>query len=178
MRESGGSGNSVHVSIFADIADRFISQKELFATEVLSAVLQEPEPRGAVLDFCRGIAGSIPADVYFRSQVPGDSGCPDVVGFDDSQPVLLIEGKFDASLTDHQPRGYFELLREGGLLLFVVLEKRADHVWREVCARCRINAVTGAGRQATVSGRHIAVTTWNSLLENARAASQGRLSST
>ncbi len=168
-----GVAHPVHASIFARVAGRFISQKELFATEVLSAILDEEPARRAVLDFCRGIADSIPADLDFRPQVSSDSGRPDVVGTADGERVIVIEGKFDAPLTDNQPCAYVDSLREDGLLLFVVSERRVDHIWRQVCARCGIKVADASARQARFRGRHIAITTWNSLLENARAGLQG-----
>ena len=153
--------------IFAGVARCFISEKEVFATDVLSAILQsDPEVRRVVLNFCRDIAGSIPADLDFLSQVSDDNGRPDIVGSANGRRALVIEGKFDAPLTDMQPLGYIDSLPEGGLLLFLVSERRADFVWRELCRKFEIEAAAGVAKRAVVAGRHIALTTWHSLLEH------------
>ena len=58
---------------------------------------------------------------------------PDLVGrTEHGEELLLIEAKFWAGLTEHQPITYLQRLPPGGALLFVVPEARLPSIWNEL----------------------------------------------
>lgn len=63
---------------------------------------------------------------------------PDMWGYDESGPRVLLENKFWAGLTEQQPVGYLRLLANYGqpsTLLVVVPETRLEIIWRELARR-------------------------------------------
>ncbi|MGM0609442.1 MAG: PD-(D/E)XK nuclease family protein [Candidatus Muiribacteriota bacterium] len=61
---------------------------------------------------------------------------PDISCLDsDGKELLIIENKFWASLTYNQPNTYLERLKNDGVLLFIVPEKRKRIIYDEIAAR-------------------------------------------
>ena len=71
----------------------------------------------------RSIDCNFPEIVTYRAEVEGvDLERPNIIGCSDAgHEALIIKRKFDAGLTDNQPKKYFSHLPEGseGLLAFV-----------------------------------------------------------
>jgi len=82
----------------------------------------------------------MPQAIFYESQVICSDGCiPDVVGFDsDGLRHVVIEGKFWAPLTAHQPVSYLQSLAEDspGIVLFVAPSIRLANLWRELQVAC------------------------------------------
>lgn len=81
----------------------------------------------------------------------GQDGQPDLVCFDGSGKVaLVVELKFWAGLTVNQPQSYLNLLKPGGLLLFVAPEARV------AALRSEVSHYAGADKRIeVVSGRRL-----------------------
>lgn len=81
----------------------------------------------------------MPEIVSYHSEVAGENlERPDIVGRTDTgQEALILEGKFDAGLTENQPNNYLSRLPEGseGLLVFVVPKLRVEGLWKAVASR-------------------------------------------
>ncbi|MDE0179322.1 MAG: hypothetical protein OXP36_12100 [Gammaproteobacteria bacterium] len=100
---------------------------------------------------------------------------PDLSIYDDSNTCrVLVENKFWAGLTPHQPVKYLEELPAdgaGAMLLFIVPKDRVSTVWQELKLRCGEEKV-GNERHAPdplatlPNGRILAITSWRRVLEN------------
>ncbi|MGY1784604.1 hypothetical protein [Geodermatophilus sp. SYSU D00698] len=163
--------------VLAHLARRFARSEEVIATETLTWVLRRsPAARAAVIDSARSLGAELPADLDFSGQVSdSETGRPDVVGTDEQgRERLLIEAKFAAALTEHQPGGYLRRLplEETGMLLVVAPERRQASLWSELVA-----ALPGAGPAPAPStaaptrasletgrGHRLALTSWRRLV--------------
>ena len=126
--------------LLAHLSFRLTSQHEVIATEGLTYILQQSDVCRRAMELLAGSVGcNLPEIVSYRAEVAGeDLERPDVVGrVDTGQEVLIIEGKFDAGLTDNQPNNYLSRLPKGseGLLIFVVPELRVEGLWKVVISR-------------------------------------------
>ncbi|RKR45957.1 hypothetical protein [Paraburkholderia sp. BL17N1] len=97
----------------------------------------------------------------FKAEVQADQGRCDIAGVDSTGRLrVLVEGKFWASLTDHQPGGYLNAFRalpseedlhggQGGLLVFVAPFARFETLWPELLRRVEASgyALEGAPSQ-------------------------------
>jgi hypothetical protein len=114
---------------------RLTTQVEDLATEALGYVLSRSDAARTALkrhvDRC-GV--TLPEQLSYLTQSVGEhEERPDVVGQTaDGVERLLIEAKFWAGLTENQPVGYLNRLPTGGVLLFVVPEKRLHSCWSEL----------------------------------------------
>ncbi len=111
----------------------------------------------------------------------------DLVGYDASDiRRLLVEAKFSAPLDPGQITGYFNLLKADGpgVLLFLVPDRRASHVWAQALSEMKAAGKTlttvvdkELHKAAAVSGtyKRLVLVTWNLLLErmDERASEQG-----
>jgi hypothetical protein len=125
----------------------------------------------------------LPPDLSFRAQVYGDdSGMPDLVGFDaEARPVVIIEAKFWAGLTEHQPVSYIDRLTEhaDAVLVFLAPAKRFPILWAELRQRCQTAAKPAAPSRQVASEfqsvdvgglRRLALVSWRSLLSYLKRA--------
>ena len=104
-----------------------------------------------------------------------DGGIPDVACFDGDGTVrVLIENKFWANLTQHQPETYLSRLQKEGkpsALLFVAPEARIPLLWSEVCEREGMTAALDADAGATLKSVvardkiYMIATSWRQLLD-------------
>jgi len=128
-------------TLFGHLALQFGTSAENLATESLQYILQSsPVACNAFLELLRDLGVDLPQETSFRTQVGfGDHGVPDLIGETSSGSALVIESKFWAGLTQHQPVGYLrDLTDEGGhLLLFIAPGARFPTLWGELLRRCR-----------------------------------------
>ena len=118
-----------HETLLSSLAFRFTTPKENLAVEALAHVLRASvTARRALIGAVVAAGLELPSDLTFRTQVPSDNlGRPDLVGFDDQRlEALIVEAKFWAGLTEHQPVSYLRQLPAGrpSALLFVAPETR------------------------------------------------------
>jgi hypothetical protein len=126
--------------LLAHLSYRLTTQHEVIVTEGLTYILQQSSIcRKALHDIVLSFECELPETLRFYSELTGENlERPDVVGLaDDGQERFIIEGKFEAGLTDNQPNNYLtRLLPENdGMLLFAVPELRVENLWRELLDR-------------------------------------------
>ena len=177
-------------TLLAAVMPLFTDQIERAATEALRHILQHSDPARAALSSML-LAASVATDALtrFQTEVGGDDGervdlvCGDAAGTE----RVLIEAKFWASLTDHQPNTYLARLPQDvpSALLFVAPAQRIETLWPELCRRAQHQhqyALTptdasGEWRAAAIddSPRKMLLTSWRALLEQmaTRASSAG-----
>lgn len=164
-------------SLFGHIVARFSNQQENLATESLHYIMQQHSASDAFFRFVAQLAPGLSPITRFETQSGTDkSARPDMVGKDaEGKPVLVIEAKFWAGLTDQQPVAYINALPEdrGAILLFVAPEKRFATLWPELVRRCTEAgleiAMEAQGGSAwkigeLAAGRTLALTSWRVLL--------------
>ena len=163
-------------SLLAFLVPRLVIQTENAVSDALYFILREnPQLAEALTDWLRSTEVPLPRDLSFATQVAwADSGRPDLIGSYGNTPVLLIESKFGAPLTDAQPVGYLRRLPPGnGILLFLTPENRVDEVWATIKKRCRAAQVKlddatiyshGLRFSRLRTGSGVAIAPWQSLL--------------
>ena len=167
--------------LLGHLTARFATHPENLATEALTYVLRRSRPaRVALMRMVASLTSSVlatpaavsedDAAIDFSSQASTEEGgIPDLVGrAADGTEKVLLEAKFWAGLTEHQPVTYLQRLSAGGCLLFVVPTVRADFVWHEVTRRAEVTANaahSAGGGKAVATGRAVlALVTWTTLL--------------
>jgi hypothetical protein len=178
----------VSVSLFGHLAWRFGPQPENLATEALNFILdRSPTARRALIKVSSRAGVELPHDLAFRTQVAGvDGSAPDLGGFDEGNAApLLIEAKFWAGLTTHQPLSYLGRLPASrpAMLLFVAPAARLELLWGELVRRCSSSelelereVITDEYWAAHVSAEHLlGLISWRALLGAIRldVAAQG-----
>ena len=164
-------------SLFGHIVLNFTKETENLATQSLYYILSNSKSaQEGLLNYLATIK-SINTEISFRTQGHDeDQSIPDLVGSDsDDDAICIIESKFWAGLTDHQPVTYLKRFNssKNSILLFLVPAKRIHSIWSELISRCSKEGliITNTIRKPhLISGdlnqNHvIAVTDWNSLLK-------------
>jgi hypothetical protein len=181
---------STRQSVLAHLALRLAPHPENVATEALSYILQQSGAARDALRTCASTLGFHDAvDLHFSTQVSHESGArPDIAGKEqDGRVRLLIEAKFWAGLTDHQPVGYLNSLPDvSTLLLFVAPARRFEALWGELVRRSESAfgqpssaASPGQWMRVAVHGqRRLALTTWNMLLTQILVAAESSAEAT
>lgn len=175
---TGGILGTMNETLFAHLATRFGPPPENLATEALGYILRRSAlARDAVRDLLRGVGVVVPSSLIYRNQVAGgDEAQPDLVGFDDQgNQRLIIEAKFWAGLTSHQPVTYLDRLpHDGGALVFVVPAARITLIWGELLRRCLDAKLSVQESQTSIpdvrqgalgDGRKLALVSWRALLD-------------
>ena len=163
-------------SLLAYLTRRFTGRTEDIAVEALGFILANSKAARTGLFSILRSGGTDPEQIVrVGTQVSGKEGeRPDLVGWDDSgSERLLVEAKFWAGLTKNQPNAYLKRLRPGGILLFVAPEARMDTLWPELERLVKKGGLqwvadADGARSADVDGRGLILTTWKTLLEEAR----------
>ena len=171
-------------SLFASTALRQPFPENM-ATHALRYLLRdspaESTLRGGLNKLFAAAAPGLPEIVRFDAfPLRENRGIPDLVGYaaTEAQPVAIIENKFWARLTDHQPTGYLGSLAAGiNLLLFIVPESRRANM-RQDLEDCLTNEAGASPARnwtehatprlacASLSdGRILAVTDWPTVLQ-------------
>ena len=174
--------------LLAHLSFRLTSQHEVIATEALTYILQQSDIcRRAVEHLASATGCDLPEISSYQSEIAGENlERPDIVGFTaEGVETLIIEGKFDAGLTDNQPNNYLSRLPTDtdGLLVFVVPELRVESLWNAVSARASDNyqmsnqrtLPDGAKCVDVSANQKLMMTSWdkllNALLQPAQRAS-------
>ncbi|MFJ8929940.1 hypothetical protein ACIRLA_25495 [Streptomyces sp. NPDC102364] len=169
-------------TLLAHLAHRFKARHEPLATEALCYLANTYGPvREALGGFLRdGLPEPAGAQgVRYRSEAMSSvyEGRPDIIGEVDGLPMLMIEGKFDAGLTVHQPNGYLAGLPRAGTLLFVCPGPRVSTLARQLAVLIPAENKAGGVEYDERSGalwlelddaRHLAVIGWRDLIEMIR----------
>lgn len=169
-------------TVFSHIVTNRLSQEyENVATESLSFVLQYSESaRNGMMKLLRGAAPDMP-DLQFRTQqteqLTKRSIRPDMLGYHERGTRVFIENKFEAGLTDNQPKSYLEQLAkctQPAVLLVVVPEIREETMWGELNRRLKVADISATDWKTTSGsivhsikteyGPILALTSWTRLL--------------
>jgi hypothetical protein len=172
------------MSLFGHLALKFGSQPENLATEALGYVLGKSPGarRGFVASFGQG-ASTFADDLRFETQHgTDDQGRPDLAGFDDAGGLrLLVEAKFWAGFTGHQPVDYLDQLPVGGVLVVICPSARLTYVWRELLTRLRVakreyqeRSAPGDVDLALVGGKYLVLQSWRRALNAIRLELSGK----
>ena len=166
-------------TLLAHLSPRLTSRTEDIAVKALEYILKSSE--AAVRSLENLIReGGLEIDRISRvatwSSGP-EMTIPDLVGFDErNKERMLIEAKFWAGLTEHQPNGYLNRLPndEPSVLLFVAPEARIETLWTSIRRRVEDagQELEDAGvsmdrmRSAAMVGtkKHLMLVSWLSLL--------------
>lgn len=163
-------------SLIAYVAQRYGLPRENLATEVLVQVLRSCED-SVVRALFRHYGLELPLSSEYRllPQRKGNKsrGIPDIQVKDcDENTIAVIENKFGADFTHHQLNSYLKEIDGGGLLLFVVPERRQRRAFdtlmdfcRTTSAESRALVIESEGTRASVNGKNLVVTSWQRALD-------------
>ena len=165
-------------TVFSHIIQRrFSVEKENIATDALEYIIRSSDvARKGMMELLREIDNELP-DLWFRTQQEEGNARPDMWGYHGKTPLVLIENKFWAGLTENQPVEYLRLLSkysEEGILLMVVPEARLETVWRVMLKRTQDADISISDKQVgntiyraadTDMGPVLAITSWEKLLD-------------
>lgn len=169
-------------TVFSHIVSSRLSQEyENVATESLAFILQSSESaRNGMMKLLRSVTSDIP-DLHFRTQqteiLNQRNIRPDMLGYDEIGTRVFIENKFEAGLTDNQPKSYLEQLTkctQPTILLVVVPELREETMWGELNRRLIAAGISATNITTqstnivhslkTENGPILALTSWTRLL--------------
>ena len=131
-------------TLLAHLISRFTAQPENIATESLCYILtRSMTAQKAFLRQLEKSGFAVNEDLTYRTQSAGtDGSIPDLVGVDSAgRPIVIIESKFWAGLTDNQPEQYIKRLPDGtkSILLFIAPTARFTTLWPELLRRACLN---------------------------------------
>lgn len=143
-------------SLLSHIAGNFITQYENVANSSISYLLNNYSAAKKSLANILNI-GELPSIRFITELATGENGRPDVTGVDENNnKIIIIEGKFWASLTSNQPLNYLNEIYEGGKILFLSPERRKSLLMIEIEKR-----VVDENQRALIS-----VHSWAELIES------------
>jgi hypothetical protein len=170
-------------TLLAHVVSRFAPRQwENIATESLRYLLARPAGQPAMQALLAPL-GFDPGHLTWHSQASGtdDSSVPDLVGDElEGHHVLIVEGKFWASLTENQPITYlnrqsrqFPDAPDAHLLMFLVPRNRVEMISAELEARLGAQHTT-AGPFTVIDrdGRRVVVVSWGHTLAQLQVAFQ------
>jgi hypothetical protein len=169
-------------SLFGHLALRFATHPENLATEALLYLLNtSPDCRRALARIVPSAQLAAVDDLPFQGQVSAeDGGIPDLIGRDPAgRERLILEAKFWAGLTAHEPVTYLQRLPLDvpGLLLVVSPRERFETLGPKLVERCddkgiamvRADKASGELLVWSVDGfRYVALVSWRVLLDALR----------
>lgn len=163
-------------NLIAYIAELKQIGKENLATELLAELIRSPLSEHAFRSFVSRFDITLPDMYRVKTQQGGiESRCIPDLWIRDAQghPFVIIDSKFYAGFTHNQPNGYINEVK-GGLVLFVVPDKRSSAAFTELCSRCdlEIKIDQVRPRQAKIGGTKLAVSTWTEILDALEANSR------
>src|ERR1035437_3517853 len=127
-------------NLIAYIAESNQIAQENLATELLAELLRSPLSEHSFRSFLLLRFGIALPDLYrVETQKGGiESRCIPDLWIRDAQgnAFVIIDSKFYAGFTHNQPNSYIDEVISGGLLLFVVPDKRSSAAFTELCTRC------------------------------------------
>lgn len=157
------------------IVSKLGSQAENIATESLRFILSNQNAQIAFQRFVRHFENRIGNISSIQTQDNyTDKGIPDLVCYDDKRkPIVIVESKFWAALTENQPLSYLKLLKDDvpSILLFLAPSKRVLLLWNELATICKNNKIILVGNHikdascSKINSNHsLVVSSWSSLL--------------
>lgn len=166
------------------LISRMADQPENWAIESLHYLLSGSQPARDALVRLLGRTGvALPTNLRFTAQVTGeDQARPDIEGMTDGgDRRVILEAKFWAPLTAHQPVTYLKRLPEGqpSILAFAAPSTRFSSLWPELMVRCRDAQMPLTPSQQIASdywhaqlpsGHQLALISWRAVLTEIKRA--------
>jgi hypothetical protein len=173
-------------TLLAQLAGVFSHQPETVGTQALGYILSGSEvARHALRDLLQSVGTDVGPIARVRTEATGGEGeRPDLVCFDRSGGErLLIEAKFWAGLTSHQPVTYLRRLSDHHqtALLVVAPFLRFETLWPELTRRvsqAEDIELSGGDLEREVrwamagAGRRLMLTSWRRLLDSLASATE------
>ena len=159
----------------------FPGNTENIATETLGHIFDHSDAAIEALNdvVLSGVRGVNPVTALRTQVIRADGTIPDLVGFDENGVErVLIEVKFWAELTRHQPNSYIKRLTDDGpsVVLFLVPEGRVQSLWPQLKGRLerKFGALieTNSERKSLRVGeteKHLIIVSWGGLLDSMAA---------
>jgi len=159
-------------SLLGQFYSRIKGSQEDIASEGLAYILQRSKSaRNALHKIIKLESGLDFNDINYTTQNVGEKlERTDISGYNfDNQEVIILEAKFWASLTDNQPIGYLERLRENSILVFICPTLRVRPVFNEVNkrildAKLEFESNSESHFIQFVNNKSLVVKTWNEIL--------------
>jgi hypothetical protein len=157
-------------SLLGQFYSRIKGSQEDIASEGLTYILQRSKSaRLAINKLIRSDCGLDFEELTFSTQKSGDNlERPDISGCNiNGKEVLILEAKFWAALTDNQPMGYLERLKQNSALVFVCPTLRVRSVFDELLKRAKATNCTANQEAHSIKfdgNIHLMVKTWNEIL--------------
>jgi len=165
-------------SLLGQFYSKIKGSQEDLASESLTYILKKSDNARKVINQIVKIeTGLVFSDLSYSTQNIGKKlERPDISGKNnEGKEVLLIEAKFWASLTDNQPNGYLERLKNDTILIFLVPTLRVKPVFEEVLIRIKekysdIEIETENNRvKINTANKHILIKNWNEILNGIKS---------
>lgn len=160
-------------SILSDIVGKYSRHTENICSESLALILNDSKDlQKAFSEHIKVLSGNsinINTEFNILTQVASknDTSIPDLEIKDKSDRKFLIEAKFWAGLTEHQPNSYLERIQPtGGALIFIAPERRLKSLYIEVRSLLKFKIEDENNNQIELpNSTTILFLSWTSILE-------------
>ena len=164
-------------TLLAYLVARFPGNMEDTATETLRHIFEYSDASlEALNDVVQSSVRGVNPVIAVKTQVMHEDGTkPDIVGFDENGVErVIIEVKFWAELTHHQPNSYIKRLPNDGpaVLIFLAPEERIRWLWPQLKDRLdgefgKLIEVDSERKSLRIGDeeRHLMVVSWGGLLD-------------
>lgn len=155
---------------------RFFNSPENIASEGIAYILGRSEnARKAINKMIFNSTGISLPDLIYSTQNVGDKlERPDISGrVDATHERLIIEAKFEAALTEHQPNEYLNRLKSESILMFVCPSWRTHSLQIEIIRKLKtINdrIISESPHIVLESGKHLIIETWGDITNSIKIA--------
>ncbi len=165
-------------SLLGQFYSKIKGSQEDIASESLTYILKKSDSARKTINQIVNIETGLNfSDLSYSTQNAGKNlERPDISGKNkEGNEVLLIEAKFWASLTDNQPIGYINRLRNDTILIFLVPTLRVRTVFEEVLVRIKekysnIKIDTENYKiEICADNKHIVIKSWNGILNGIKS---------
>jgi hypothetical protein len=159
-------------SILSSIVGKYSRHTENICRESLALVINESDSLKRCFSELLGSISNggiaLRENYTIQTQVTSkkDQAIPDLEIADGSNRKYLIEAKFWAGLTEHQPVSYLKRIENGGSLVFLAPERRLNSLGNEVCAKLGLSSKSGSANIYLDDNTSIIFVSWSQVLDS------------
>ena len=159
-------------SILSSIVGKYSRHTENICSESLALVINESDSLKRCFSELLGSISNggiaLRENYTIQTQVTSkkDQAIPDLEIADGSNRKYLIEAKFWAGLTEHQPVSYLKRIENGGSLVFLAPERRLNSLGNEVCAKLGLTSKSGSANIYHDDNTSIIFISWSQVLDS------------